>query len=225
MRILRRRTHSTTAKWLIAAGVGSVVGVYLFRNRPRLGKVLGTLNGITYFLSGRTDEKSPEVSVRRHRGVKIEESIAVNRSPRELYAFWRNLENLPLFLKPIKSIHVTGAKTSHWVTGLGLEWDAEIHNEVKDELIGWRSLEGSDVNHAGSVHFRSIPGTGATRVRVILSYEPPAGAVGEAIVQSLGMRPKRQLRLDLKRFKELMEFSKTEALEAEEEAPVLESVS
>lgn len=220
MKILRRKTRSTTTKWLIA-GFGSVMAVYLYRNRPRLGTILGKLGGITYFLSGRTDKKTPEVSVRRHRGIKIEESIIVHRPPQELFAFWRSLEYLPSFMNRIKSIRTTGEKTSHWVTGLGLEWDAEIHNEIENELIAWRSLENSDVNHAGSVHFRSIPDTNATRVRVILSYEPPAGAAGEAIVRFLGKAPKRQLKLDLKRFKKLMEFNEIRVPEKDEMTPVM----
>lgn len=220
MKIRRRKTLSTPAKWLIA-GFGSVIAVYLFRNRPRLGTILTRFSGITYFLSGRTDKKSPEVSVRRNRGTKIEESIIVNRPPQELFAFWRSLEYLPSFMHRIKSIRATGEKTSHWETVLGLEWDAEINHEISNELIAWRSLEHSDVNHAGSVHFRAIPGTNATRVRVTLSYEPPAGAVGEAIAQFLGKAPKKQLKLDLKRFKKLMEVVELRVPEKDALTPIM----
>lgn len=217
---IRRRKMSPATKWLIA-GFGSVIAVSLYRNRPRLGTILGKLGGITYFLSGRTDKKTPEISVRRHRGIKLDESIFVNRPPQELFAFWRSLEYLPSFMNGIKSIHATGDKTSHWVTNLGLEWDAEINHEIPDELIAWRSLENSDVNHAGSVHFRHVFGADATRVRVILSYEPPAGAVGEAIVKFLGKAPKKQLRSDLKRFKKLMEVSEPRLPQTDEKTPIM----
>src|SRR5688572_4693921 len=36
--------------------------------------------------------------------VNIRTSITVNRPRREVYAFWRNLENLPLFMKHLDSI-------------------------------------------------------------------------------------------------------------------------
>jgi uncharacterized membrane protein len=42
-------------------------------------------------------------------------------------------------------------------------------------------------------------------VRVVLSYEPPAGKMGAAIAKLLGEEPSQQVEDDLRRFKQVME--------------------
>jgi uncharacterized membrane protein len=83
------------------------------------------------------------------------------------------------------------------------EWDAEIINEIPNELIGWRSVDGSRVDNAGSVHF--TPASRGTKVRVLLRYDPPAGLLGAAIAKMFGEDPARQVKEDLQRLKELIE--------------------
>jgi uncharacterized membrane protein len=86
-----------------------------------------------------------------------------------------------------------------------VEWDAEIHNEIENELIAWRSLENADINNAGSVTFRGVPEGRGTEMKVVLSYEPPLGLVGSGIARVFGEEPEQQLEDDLQRFKQLME--------------------
>jgi uncharacterized membrane protein len=86
-----------------------------------------------------------------------------------------------------------------------VEWDAVIHNEIADELIAWRSLPGAEVNNAGSVHFTPTPDGAGTDVRVVLSYEPPAGKLGAAMAKLLGEEPSQQVADDLRRFKQVMD--------------------
>ena len=98
---------------------------------------------------------------------------------------------------------------SHWRAhgpgGTIVEWDAEIINEVPNKVIGWRSLEGSDVVSAGSVNFDDAgPGRG-TRVRVHLQYSPPGGKVGAAVARLFGRDAATEIREDLRRFKQLIE--------------------
>ena len=49
--------------------------------------------------------------------------------------------------------------------GSRVEWSAEIINEVPNQVIGWRSIEGSDVVSAGSVHFDDAGRTRHARAR------------------------------------------------------------
>jgi uncharacterized membrane protein len=86
-----------------------------------------------------------------------------------------------------------------------VEWDAAIHNEIEDQLIAWRSLPGADINNAGSVHFAPVGGGNQTEVRVVLSYEPPAGKLGVAVAKFLGEEPSKQVEDDLRRFKQVVE--------------------
>lgn len=161
------------------------------------------------------DTVSPVASVNRGEGIKVEESIVIDRTPDELYAYWRNFENLPRFMDHLESVTVLDADRSHWVAkgpaGTRIEWDAEIHNEIENELIAWRSLPGSEVGNAGSVHFTPIAEGRSTEVRVVLSYEPPAGRLGAAIARLFGEEPSQQVADDLGRFKEAMEDEESES--------------
>jgi uncharacterized membrane protein len=143
------------------------------------------------------------------REVHIENSIAIDKSPEELYAFWRDFKNLPLFMKNLESVTVLDESQSHWVSkGIGetkFEWDAEIYNEKENELIAWRSLENADVVNAGSVRFEKAPEGRGTYVRVTVNYNPPGGKLGATLAQLLGGEPKQLIKEDLRRLKQIME--------------------
>ena len=150
-----------------------------------------------------------QVSVPYGRGFRVEKSVTVNASPEDLYRFWQNFENLPRFMSHLESVKVFDDKRSHWVAkgpaGTDAEWDAEIINEIPNELIGWRSVEGSKVRNAGSVHFVRAAGNRGTEVKVVLRYDPPAGIVGAAFARIFGEDPAHQVQEDLQAFKQLIE--------------------
>lgn len=143
------------------------------------------------------------------RGVHLETSVAIDKSPEELYGFWREFKNLPLFMKNLESVTELDDRHSHWVArGIGaarVEWDAEIYNEIENELIAWRSLESADVVNAGSVRFQKAPAGRGTYVRVTVNYNPPAGQLGATIAQLLGAEPMQLIKEDLRRLKQMME--------------------
>jgi uncharacterized membrane protein len=155
------------------------------------------------------DRVSRVASVGRGQGIKVEESVTINRPVVEVYRFWRNFENLPRFMDHLEAVTVVDDTHSHWVAkgpaGTRVEWDAVIHNEIADELIAWRSLPGAEVSNAGSVHFTPTPDGAGTDVRVVLSYEPPAGKLGAAVAKLLGEEPSHQVADDLRRFKQVMD--------------------
>jgi uncharacterized membrane protein len=143
------------------------------------------------------------------RDVHVETSIAINKSPEELYRFWRDFKNLPLFMRNLESVTELDQTRSHWVAkSIGstrVEWDAEIYNEKQDELIAWRSLENADVVNAGSVRFQEAPTGRGTYVRVTMNYNPPAGYVGASLAKLLGAEPSQLIKDDLRRLKQIME--------------------
>ncbi|HEX8143302.1 MAG TPA: SRPBCC family protein [Pyrinomonadaceae bacterium] len=156
-----------------------------------------------------TGSDNPIVSVSADRGIKVDKSITINKSPEELYRFWRRFENLPRFMNHLESVTTTGEGRSHWVAkapaGSTVQWDAEIYNEKENELIAWRSLDGADVDNAGSVRFEPSAGGRGTTVRVTLRYDPPGGALGAAVAKLFGENPEQQIDEDLRRFKQVME--------------------
>jgi uncharacterized membrane protein len=143
------------------------------------------------------------------RGILVDHAATINRRPDELYAYWRKLEQLPRFMSHLISVEQLDERRSHWVArgpaGRKVSWDAEIISDTPNELIGWRTLEKSDVVSAGSVRFRPAPGGRGTEVRVRLQYEPPAGRVGATIAWLLGDAPEQAIQEDLRRFKQLIE--------------------
>ncbi len=148
--------------------------------------------------------------VQSDRAIKIERSMTIQRSAKDLYAFWRQLDNLPTIMSQVQSVEPLDARRSHWIINTlpgapTVEWDAEIINEVENERIGWKTVDGSTVEHAGSVRFTPLNNTGQTRVTVTLQYDPPAGAIGAAIADLFGQEPGQKIARDLERFKEAME--------------------
>ena len=143
------------------------------------------------------------------RGIHVEESVTISRPLPELYRFWRNFENLPQFMEHLESVRVDSPTRSHWKAkapaGSSVEWEAEIVNDVPDEIIAWKSVGDADVANAGAVNFSEAPGDRGTIVKVTLDYEPPAGKLGALVARLFGEDPDRQVREDLRKFKQLME--------------------
>jgi uncharacterized membrane protein len=217
-----------TERWASALA-GGALAIYGLTRRTWGGAVLALVGGTLIYrgstghchmyemLGVNTAETTdnPLVSVPAGRGVKVEKSVTINRPPEELYRFWRNFENLPRFMNHLGSVTTTGGGRSHWVAkapaGGTVEWDAEIYNEKENELIAWRSLEGADVDNAGSVRFDPAPDGRGTIVRVALKYDPPAGKLGALVAKLFGEEPAQQIEEDLQRFKQVMETGEASA--------------
>src|SRR5437764_5288370 len=152
---------------------------------------------------------SDHVSVPSGEGVRVDKTITIQRPAAVVYAFWRNLENLPRFMRHLKSVSVLDDLHSHWaakgLAGQIVEWDAEKIEQRENEMISWRSIPGSEVENAGSVWFTPIPDGAATMVRVELKYNPPAGKTGDFIAGLFGRDAKSALNEDLGRLKSLFE--------------------
>lgn len=217
-----------TERWASAIG-GGALALYgitrLIANGSWGGAVLALVGGSLIYrgtsghcamyeatginTAGTEAAKNPIVSVPAGHGIKVEKSIIINRSPQELYQFWRRFENLARFMNHLESVTTMGGNRSHWVAkapaGSKIEWDAEVYNEKENELIAWRSLQGSEVDNAGSVHFTPAPGGRGTEVRVVLKYDPPGGVIGATVAKLFGEAPSQQIEEDLRRLKQLME--------------------
>ncbi len=143
------------------------------------------------------------------RGIRVHTGVTIARPVADVYAFWRNFDNLPRFMEHLESVTTIDDRRSHWVVrapaGKTVEWDAEIVHEEPNKVIGWRSLPGADVVNAGSVNFDEAPGGRGTEVRVSLQYQPPGGKLGAAIATLFGEEPSQQVREDLRHLKELLE--------------------
>ena len=207
-------------RWASVIG-GGMIAIYGFTRGTRQGALLTLMGGGLVWRGVQGHSRLYEgLHVRRFAGdgseanavsgraIHVERTVTIERPISELWRFWRQLENLPRVMKHLESVLPLGGNRFHWTVRAPIgtvEWDAEIIGERENDYIAWRSLEGSDVDNAGSVHFRPAPGTRGTEVRVALAYKPPAGPLGAAIAKLFGREPEQQVRDDLRRFKQVME--------------------
>jgi uncharacterized membrane protein len=139
----------------------------------------------------------------------IGRTVTINRPRSEVYGFWRTLENLPKFMENIVSVTKLDAQRSHWVVsapgGKTVEWDSLIVEDIPEQLLRWKSAEGSDITHSGHIEFRDAHGKRGTEVTATILYDPPAGAIGKMVAKLFQEEPKIQSRRDLRRLKQLLE--------------------
>jgi uncharacterized membrane protein len=142
--------------------------------------------------------------------IRRKAGVTVNRSVEEVYAYWRDFQNFPHFMRHLESVTDIGGGRSHWVAkapaGKEVQWEAQITEDVPNQRIGWRSVEGSEVYNAGTVSFQKAPGDRGTEVRVELEYDPPFGKLGAQVAKLFREEPGQQIFDDLRHFKQVMEL-------------------
>jgi uncharacterized membrane protein len=132
----------------------------------------------------------------------ITESVDVDVDVRTAYNQWTQFESFPYFMEGVEEIRQLDAKTTHWVTKIGgvtREFDAVITEQVPDERVAWKSVDGP--NHAGVVTFHRLNDK-TTRVTAQLDVDPE-GFV-ENVADKAGVL-KMRAKGDMKRFSEFME--------------------
>ncbi len=211
-----------TAERIISSIGGAGLIAFGFKKRSNITKALSLAAGSCLLYRGATGHSrlykslgigtapkaTPATSVAEETGVRIDETIIVDRPVSEVYRYWRNLENLPQIMRHLESVRMLDDRNSHWKVrgpaGMNIEWYAEIINDLPDERIGWKSLDTADVDNAGSIHFQPI-NENRTQIDVTLKFAPPAGKIGNAFAKLLGEDPKSQIAEDLENFKLNME--------------------
>lgn len=209
-------------RWTSLIGGGALVLTGL-RERSLRGALLALAGGGLAYHGATSDKSLPEKITEAaglNNSIRVEKSVTIfNKSPEELYRFWRNFENLPSFMKHLQRVDILSDTRSHWVTRAPMdtvvEWDAEIITDQPNELIAWASVEGSDVDNSGFVRFKpATPGRG-TEVKVVLEYNLPGGTLTAAIAKLFGEEPEQQIGDELRRFKMLMEAGEIATIEGQ----------
>ena len=140
-------------------------------------------------------------------GIRVERTFYVHRPATDVYRAWRNLENLPHFIRHLERVDVKSPRRSRWVaktpSGHRVEWESEIVEERTKEILSWRSMPGADLNHTGSVTFRELDD--GTELHLVLEYQPSSEKLGIPPAMLFVEEPGRQIDADLLLFKHLME--------------------
>ena len=136
-------------------------------------------------------------------------TVMIGKPREELYDAWKDFTRFPSFMDNVERVERLDDKRSRWTikgpAGKSVELVTRIVEDVAGRRIAWESEQGSDVNAAGVAEFEDAPPGRGTYVRLLMSYDPPGGAIGRAIAKLLQREPSIQARRDLRRFKQLME--------------------
>jgi uncharacterized membrane protein len=133
----------------------------------------------------------------------IERTVDVDLPVRRVYAEWTHFEDFPQFMGAIKEVRRLDGNKLHWVGQLGgivREWDAEITEQVPENVLAWRSTSGAA--QSGRVRFEPR-GPENTRVTLQFSFEPED--VLEKVADAFGVL-ERRVETDLVRFKDFVEM-------------------
>lgn len=141
--------------------------------------------------------------------IKVRTQLVVNRPRGEVYAFWRRLENLPLFMRHLDHVDELNAKTSAWKLRLpggtgDIRWEARIVKEEEGKEFSWHSVAGAPIENTGKINFADTPAQG-TRVDVMIAYRHPEGILSEGMAQLLTHAFRTKVQEDVRRFKEYIE--------------------
>lgn len=194
-------------RWARVIGDAIDIGLLgLALGRPGTGKrrlalALGMVAGVTAL----------DVIAARRRGrarhpLPVIAAVTINRSPMEVYEFYRRLEQLPQFMNYLASVEPHADRRSTWTARLPVggtvQWEAELVEDRPGEALSWRSVEGSQVQTRGRVTFCRAPGRDMTEVRI----EMQLGVLGRSPSLELArLFARPQVKGDLRRLKQVLE--------------------
>lgn len=140
--------------------------------------------------------------------VNIRVNSVIKKPISEVYAFWRDFENLPKFMNHLESVKPINYTTSEWTAkgpmGIGkIKWKAEIVKDEKEKFISWNSLPDSTIKNVGKVTFK--PKGNATEIDVTISYHAPLGVAGESAAKLLNPYFEKLVKDDILNFKAYLE--------------------
>jgi len=205
---------------------GVALGAFGIRNiKTRSGKAMALAS---LFLLKRGTTGYCEVNSLLHRNtagrkasaMEVTGTFTINKPRSEVYAFWRNLENLPKFMKHLDEVKVIDERRSQWKArvpgGVGtISWEAVLQEEGENNYLSWSSLPGSTIDNAGEVQFKDAPGNRGTEIRASISYRLPAGDLGSLAGKLINPVVEQLVKEDLRRFKNIMETGEIPTVEGQ----------
>lgn len=145
------------------------------------------------------------------RAIDIHKSLTVAAPVQRVYELVETFEDYPAFTRNVLDVRRHADGRSHWVVsgpaGVPVEWDSVITARRPNEVLAWRTVPNSRVEHAGIIRFRPIDER-TTRLDIQMTYNPPAGALGHVFAKLFHADPKSEMDEDLLRMKVFLETGK-----------------
>ncbi len=140
-------------------------------------------------------------------------SVTINAPAHQVYSLFTHFNDFPKFMSFVKEVTYHDDQNSHWVADVAghHEWDATNEEWISDQQIGWRSTKG--LENFGKVTFEPV-GNSQTKVDVSISYDPPAGILGDVGERlGAGSRFEKALQNDLLNFARMVDEAPAGALD------------
>ncbi len=144
------------------------------------------------------------------RNINLRTEMYIAKPRLEVYAMWRRLENLPLFMKHLDSVKEVYDNISEWKASIPgkiapVSWRSVIVRDNPGEMISWRSLPDSMIENSGKIEFKDTDDNLGTMVYTNISYRPPMGLMGNAIGEFFHPKLERIVLEDVYSFKQYAE--------------------
>jgi uncharacterized membrane protein len=207
---LLQENWAPAARALVGTAGGALI-LHALRTRNPLGLLMAGAGSALLLRSAVNQPMRRVIGVGAgRRAIDVQKTINVHAPVEQVFDTLAHYENFPRFMSKVREVKVREDGSSHWKVagpaGQAVEWDAVTTQLVPNEVMAWKTKPGSAVEHAGSIRFEPVDG--GTRVEVRMSYKPPGGALGHAVMTFFGADPKSELDADLLRMKTFLETGK-----------------
>jgi uncharacterized membrane protein len=150
------------------------------------------------------------IDAKKAHAVNIRGEFMIDKPAKDVYNFWRNLNNIPASINHMLDVEMVDENISKWKSNafgkfLPINWEAEIVKDEPNRLIGWRAVRGSMLPHVGRVDFEETPDGQSTKLNILLSYRPPVGGLGIGLSRILNPMFEQILRTEINTFKQAIE--------------------
>jgi uncharacterized membrane protein len=203
----------TVGERLLTIVGGSALAWYGLSRRSLLGLATAAVGGYAVYRSatghapvreGLSLVLSPSADP-----VVVEETITINKSAEEVYAFFRDPENLVRVLQSVEAVEVQDEGWFRWIAepipGVEVVWHEDIVEDQPNERIVWRIAPDADFESRASVTFRPAPGNRGVETKMRFEVHPPGGVVGAAVVGLFDSLAAKRIKQYLRHAKQLLE--------------------
>jgi uncharacterized membrane protein len=197
-----------------ALGALAAGGALLYRGKSGHCGVYEKMGVDTAHTDGAQTAEAPQGSGKAQDSpVKLAHAVTIDKPASELYAFWRDTANFSKFMPHIESVEASGSRlkwTAQGPAGQKLHWESEIIEEKPGELLRWETkgtggIAGAALPMQGQLSLKELAHDRGTEVKLEMTYDPTAGALGAALATLFKALPSQFVLESLRRFKQLME--------------------
>ena len=199
-------------RWATALGGGALV-LYAMRQRSWTSPFVAAAGTVLVYRSTTGQYPAQELLERvtntADSGIHVHKAVTIQRSPDDVYDFWRRLENLPRFMHHLHEVEDLGEGRSRWharlPASMPVSWEAIIVGDEPGRLLQWETAPDATVQHHGQVRFLDAGGDRGTELHVDMRYRPPLGVAGAAVAQLFNTITEQQIKEDIRRCKHILE--------------------